>query len=191
MEQVVHERSPIRSVGQELLQGCDVLRWIRWCSCHLLQLCRFNRCTGTPAGPRHTVCRARAHAGAEAPTAVVPTVAKARARCCRLRACGSQREYRQRRGVVVVRGNGIEERGSLLLSRHRSQLRPSGKPSSYPIVLRCCACSNSSMRFRTQWTQLSAISAAPLAGLSKKGLLCEIPIGLRSSWSVTQVHLGC
>ena len=36
-----------------------------------------------------------------------------------------KREYRQRRGVVVVRGNGIEERGSLLLSRHRSQLCPS------------------------------------------------------------------
>ena len=71
-----------------------------------------------------------------------------------------KREYRQRRGVVVVRGNGIEERGSLLLSRHRSQLRPSGKSSSYPRVLLYCGCRfqyANPMRLGTQWILQSVL----------------------------------
>ena len=70
------------------------------------------------------------------------------------------KQYRQRRGVVVVRGNGIEERGSLLLSRHRSQLRPSGKPSSYPRLLRYCGCRfqyANPMRLGTQWILQSVL----------------------------------
>ena len=121
-----------------------------------------------------------------------------------------KREYRQRREVVVVRGNGIEERGGLLLSRHRScvaavdytRILCTTDPSCVPLAnsarIRECY---GAVLFRFQYANpmrswnstdsLSAISAVLLAGLSKQGLLCESRVGLRSSRSVTQVHLDC